>query len=866
MAGRGRPIDRRRFLAATGLGASILIGGGGRLWAAGRVRGDQLAIGFAAVSNCVAPDRFTAELTLANHASLALPRTGWAIYFNVATMVQAADGAGIAVEHVNGDLSRLVPTAEFSPLGSGETRRIGLISDGPTISDTDAPLGFYLVHDPEDRNAIAEPIGDPAIAPFTRPEQLARSADDTLPSQTPALTYEQNAGLSLLPEAALGRITPDPVDAAYPPGQLTITGAARIRHAPALAGEAQFLSAALARLMAGGRPEPGSTIIDLALDPALALPGIAEQGYHLTIAADGVRVAGRTAQGVFHGIQSLLQLMPIAAWQKPQPRLALPFCRVTDAPCFAYRGQHLDVARNFSDKRMVLRVLDLLALYKMNALHLHLTDDEGWRLEMPSLPELTSYGAERGFSPGEAACLQPAFGSGAEGRRAPGSGFFSQRDFIEILRYAKARHIEVIPELDLPGHARAAIKAMAARHDRLMASGRQAEAEAFLLHDPDDRSQYRSVQLWRDNVICIGRDSCYRFIETVIGDLQHAYKQAGLTLKTLHIGGDEVPDGVWENSPSCRRFMAEQGLSTIGDLQEYFFTRLGRILAGRGIAMGGWEQAAQAKIDGKTRLVPPAQRPGFTAYVWSNGWDADRPDIAERLANAGYPVILCNAGELYLDLAYEKAPQEPGAYWAGFTNLRKVFDFLAEGRFDHPAQDASGQAIDPARRSDLERLTPSGAQHLRGIQGALWGENLRSPARVEYLLMPRLIAVAERGWTPAPGAGAAPAVWQQARDAAWNGFANRLGRRELPRLDGFLGSVGYRVPVPGLSLKGGAALANLDTPGLLLRYTLDGNDPTIDAAAYAGPVPLAAGQVLKLAAFTTTGRRGRVATLPGSAA
>jgi hexosaminidase len=862
---RGVPIDRRRFLAATGLGAALLVGRGKPVWAVARVRGDQLAIGFAAVSNCVGPERFTAELTLTNHAPLALPRAGWAIYFNVAAVLQTEPGAGLAVEHVDGDLSRLMPTAEFRPLGPGETRRIGLVSDNPTIADTDAPLGFYLVHDPEDRNAVAEPIGEPAIAPFIRPEQLARSADDPLPSQTPALTYEQNAGLSLLPEAELGHITPEPVEAVYPPGHLAITGAPRIRHAAALAGEAQFLTAALAGLTAG-RPRPCTAHIDLALDPALVLPGIAEQGYRLTIDADGIRIAGRTAQGVFHGIQSLLQLLPIAAWRKPQPSLTLPFCRIADAPAFAYRGQHFDVARNFSDKHLVLRLLDLLALYKMNALHLHLTDDEGWRLEMPSLPELTAYGAERGFSPGEAACLQPAFGSGAERHRAPGSGYFSQRDFVEILRYAKTRHIEVIPELDLPGHARAAIKAMAARHDRLAAAGRQAEAEAHLLHDPDDRSHYQSVQLWHDNVICIGRDSCYRFVETVLGDLQHTYRQAGLTLTTLHIGGDEVPEGVWEESPSCRRFMAEQGLATISDLQAYFFTRLGRILAGRGIAMGGWEQAALAKADGKTRLVPPAQRPGLTAYVWSNGWESERPDIAERLANAGYPVILCNAGELYLDLAYEKAPAEPGAYWAGFTNLRKVFDFLALGRFDHPAQNAAGQAVDPTGRRDLSRLTPSGTQNLRGIQGELWGETLRSPERVEYLLMPRLIAVAERGWTPAPAMGLGPEAWQQARNAAWNGFANRLGQRELPRLDGFLGGVGYRVPVPGLVLKDGAAHANLDTPGLVLRYTLDGSDPSVTAATYSQPVPLAASQILKLAAFTTTGRSGRVVTLPGPAA
>ncbi|MEI9984273.1 MAG: family 20 glycosylhydrolase [Aliidongia sp.] len=149
--------------------------------------------------------------------------------------------------------------------------------------------------------------------------------------------------------------------------------------------------------------------------------------------------------------------------------------------------------------------------------------------------------------------------------------------------------------------------------------------------------------------------------------------------------------------------------------------------------------------------MPPAQRPGFTPYVWRNLWESAVPDVAEQMANAGYQVILCNGAGLYLDMAYEKAPQEPGAYWAGFTKLRKVFDFLAFDRFDHPSVDTMGQPVDPAAHSGLTRLTEAGRANLRGIQGALWGEKLRSPARVDYLLLPRLIAVAERGWTPAPG-------------------------------------------------------------------------------------------------------------------
>jgi hexosaminidase len=816
-------------LAATGLGTALLLGGRTRLFAATALTGGDLAIGFAVLSNGFGDGRCTSELTLTNHGTAPLPARGWAICFNAQVIPKADPASGVALDHVNGDLVRLTPNEGFQPLAPGETRRIALTAEDPIIAVCDAPEGFFLVLDPGGPAAAAEPIGEPMIQPFTRPEQLSRGPKDKVPSQTPSLTFAQNAGLALLPEEAVGRITPLPAEAVFHPGTLQIGRKTRLRHPPALAGEAQLLQTALDGLTTS---DAGAGTIELVLEPGLALPdGIAEQGYVLDIATAGIRLAGRTAQGVFHGIQSLLQLVPVAAWARPQPSLALPFCRIADAPLFAWRGQHFDIARNFSDKRMVLRLIDLLAFYKMNALHLHLTDDEGWRIEIPSLPELTSYGSQRGFSPGERAALQPALGSGPVCGVSPGSGALSQRDFVEILGYAKARHIRVIPEIDLPGHARAAIKAMAARHDRLLAAGKPAEeAEACLLHDPEDQSHYESIQGWHDNVLCIGRDSAYRFIELVVGDLAEAYRQAGLVLDLLHIGGDEVPDGVWENSPACRRFMAEAGLSTIPALQQHFFARLGRILAAQGIAMAGWEQAALVKSDGKEHPVPTDQRPGFTGFVWRNLAESEQPGIAEEMANAGYRTILCNADALYLDMAYEKAPDEPGTYWAGFTNLRKVFDFQPFGR---------------------ATLTAAGRANLLGIQGALWGETLRNPMLVDYLLMPRLIAVAERGWSPAPAG--------EAREVAWTGFANRIGQRELPRLDRM--GVLYRVPVPGLALVEGAVQASLDTPGLVLRCTTDGSDPDAASPAYAGPVPLAKGQVLKAAAFTATGRRGRIAAL-----
>jgi len=169
----------------------------------------------------------------------------------------------------------------------------------------------------------------------------------------------------------------------------------------------------------------------------------------------------------------------------------------------------LDVARNFQPKKQVLKLLEAMSLYKLNTLHLHLTDDEGWRLELPSLPELTSVGAKRGHTLDSKHYLPPSHGSGPDVENTVGSGFYSRADYLEILRYATDRHITVIPEIETPGHARAPIKAMDARYDRLMAEGKEEEAAKNLLRDLNDKSEYRSVQYWNDNVIDVSLPSTY---------------------------------------------------------------------------------------------------------------------------------------------------------------------------------------------------------------------------------------------------------------------------------------------------------------------------------------------------------------------
>ena len=343
---------------------------------------------------------------------------------------------------------------------------------------------------------------------------------------------------------------------------------------------------------------------------------------------------------------------------------------IIDAPRFEYRGFQLDVARNFQPKEAVFRLLDLMARYKLNKFHFHLTDDEGWRLEIPGLPELTRVGARRGHTLDSLDHLQPAYGSGPDVNDAYGSGFYTRTDYLEILKYAKARHIEVIPEIEMPGHARAAVKAMESRF-RALEKLHHPQSRRFLLSDQEDASVYRSAQLYTDHVMNPGLPSTYAFIDKVVAEVVHLHRTAGAPLRTLHVGADELPSGAWEKSPATLALMKREKLVSTTEAWDIFYTRVDQILRKRGVLASGWEElgARKVKLRGADKLIPNPifTQKGFTLYVWNDLDDAE--DLAYRMANAGYRTILAPATHLYFDMAYNKNPDEPGVNWAGYTDM-----------------------------------------------------------------------------------------------------------------------------------------------------------------------------------------------------
>ena len=586
------------------------------------------------------------------------------------------------------------------------------------------------------------------------------------------------------------------------------------------------------------------------------------EAYELVVdPKQGIRIVGASPAGVFYGLQSLRSLLPAPA---PGKGLALPALAVVDAPRFGYRGFMLDVARNFQPKALVLRTLDLLARYKINVFHIHLTEDEGWRVEIPSLPELTAVGARRGHTLDSSRFLPPAWGSGPEVDRPWGSGFYTRADYVEILRYAAARHIEVIPELEMPGHARAAIKAMEARFRERSAAGDAEGARRYLLSDPDDRSEYTSAQLYHDNVMNPALDSTYAFVERVVADLAAIHREAGVPLRNLHMGGDEVPNGVWERSPTAQAYLKQHGLGSVDDLWFVFYGRVEQILKAHGIPLSGWEEIAVRKTrrDGQATLIPNpafAER-GWRAYVWNNvpGWGAE--DLAYRLANGGFKVVLCPVTNLYFDLAWNPNPEEPGLDWGGYVDLRKPFQFIPFDYYSNVRLDRRGNPLDPAVFVGKDRLTDYGRANVLGIQGNLWSETLGGDGRLDYKLVPKLLGLAERAWAADPdwARGARPREVGAALPRGLVPLRERPGQARAAAARSREG-VRYRIPTPGLKAEGGAVLLQPGAAGLHAALHDGRQRAQRPQPEVPGPIPFAGRS--RVAAFDTTGRKGHTARL-----
>ena len=795
-----------------------------------------------------------AQVLLNNQSSVALPagEGNWRIYFHSVRDITAPDQAGLHLNHINGDLMELVPTKAFSGLAVGDKLAFAYSSGEWAVSYSDfMPRAFiaqaglapavFANTDTEDLARFVEPI--------LRPEQQlrygAQGKTDLFPIVTTASRYQDNLAVNqpvVKPAQVAQRIIPAPKDVSYGQGTTMLDASWQIRYAGRLTREALYLQQ---QLEAAGfhldaqpdnLPASGKVIQLSAGDQKAVGDGLASsagagqaESYKLVIGDDQILISGRDNAGAFYAIESLLALLPAGrASQVDLPRLT-----INDSPRFGWRGMHYDVARNFHGKAVTLRLIDEMAHYKLNKLHLHLTDDEGWRLQIPGLPELTEIGGQRCFDLAETRCLLTQLGTGPN-TSGSGNGFYTREDFIDILKYAGLRHIEVIPEIDMPGHSRAAIKSMQARYQRLLAVGQKEAAAQFLLSDPADKSIYKSVQNYTDDSVNLCLPSTYAFAEKVIYELQQMYRAAGLKLAVFHMGGDEVGKGSWTASPACAALFAknEQGVAGIADLKPYFVGKIAAITQARGLDLAGWEDGLMYDPANTFNRKQFANDKVY-ADAWDTIWEWGVADRAYRLANAGYQVILAPGTHLYFDHPYEANPQERGYYWATrYTDTAKVFGFMPDNYYANAQRTRDGSPI-----TNLEALVGRELPPLRqpanivGIQGEVWSETIRTPEQLEQMVYPRLMALAERAWSKASWEADKPDA--AARQQAWALFAQTLALKELPKLAA-AGSAFY-LPPPGAVIRNGQLLANVAYPGLVIEYSLDKGQTW---SRYTGPVPV----------------------------
>ena len=439
------------------------------------------------------------------------------------------------------------------------------------------------------------------------------------------------------------------------------------------------------------------------------------EAYRLHINKEKITIDARDQAGFFYAVVSLMQLMDPAIWKqsgssRTEKTWQIPSCAIEDYPRFKWRGMMLDSSRNFFSKAYVKKFIDRMAQHKLNRFHWHLTDDEGWRIQIKRYPLLAKVGARRGPGTKLPFSTYPAM-------RGPKnqvqSGYYTHSDIREIVAYAKARSIEILPEIDIPGHAKAAIVAY-----------------PKLLQDPKDKSHYRSVQKVRNNTINPGMESSYLFLENVIAEVTKLFP-----FEYIHLGGDEVPKGAWKKSPAVKELMRKRGLNNFKEVQNYFFTRLDKILAKYNRKMIAWQEVLQGK---------PKLRKNDIVMAWKS------PKAGSKAAKQGRNVIMAPVQYLYFDQRYTQSKSEPGHTWSTPVSTQKTYSF-----------------------------NPGNSSYIKGVQACLWSETLLNEKIADYLTWPRTLALAELAWT-------------EQKKRSWNNFKKRVYGKGLKRLN--VQNIQYRKP------------------------------------------------------------------------
>lgn len=758
--------------------------------------------------------RLDLDLTMPKTLPPAVASGDFAIYASFVTTLLPLKSDAFDMEILNGDLVRFTPKPGVT-LKAGTKYTLRLISPGNVNSPYFLLPNAYVLADGLKPRVIAsarttvDPVTGEETLPFVTAysDETRQNNHPETPWLTPERLFEQTASRQAVNAPVSGIIIlPTPVKAEQLEGPaldltkgvaVKLNGVAAADVAPALAG---------------------LKLADTGVPLTVTIVAGKAESYTLVARDGAITITAADAAGASYALRSLSQQ---AAFDKG---LLKPL-HIEDAPRFGFRGLHLDVARNFHPKAQIFKVVEQMAAYKLNRLHLHLGDDEGWRLAISGLPELTDIGSKRCHDPSENTCLLPQLGAGPDASTSV-NGYLTRADYIELLKFARARQIEVIPSFDMPGHSRASIRAMEARARRLIAEGKPEDAARFRLVDPGDTTVYDSIQSYNDNTLDVCLPSTYTFIDAVLTDIKGMHEEAGAPLHIYHLGLDETA-GAWKDSPSCKKLMAGQNL-TYEQLGPQFITRVTRLLTDKGIEPAGWS-------DGMGHVDPATMPKSVQSNTWGGLFSGGIAE-AHKQANQGWNIVLSNPDVMYLDMPYAADGHERGYDWASrATDLYKIFAFMPENL---PANGAV--MLTPANQqgkiSDTVPLTPG--HTITGMQGQLWSEVVRTPQIADYMLFPRTLAVAERAWhraswepTYVPGKSYAfddGSVDKAAVQADWQGFQARVSA-QLPALD--KAGVKYRLPLPGARVKDGRLEANAVPASLKIQYRTKAGSWT----AYSGP-------------------------------
>ena len=409
-----------------------------------------------------------------------------------------------------------------------------------------------------------------------------------------------------------------------------------------------------------------------------AIDSLGAEGYNLSVRSDKVIIKGLQPAGVFYGMQTLLQLLPVKSETLKENRFGIPGVEITDKPRFGWRGMMLDVGRYFYSVDFIKKYIDYLAMHKMNTFHWHLTEDHGWRIEIKKYPRLTDVAAWR-----EATQYGKANG---QLDHNPHGGYYTQDQVREVIAYAKDRFVSIVPEIEMPGHALAALVA----YPELSCTG-----------GPFKIPAYWGIQ---KDVFCAGNEETFKFLEDVLTEVADLFPSP-----VIHIGGDECPKDRWKTCPKCQARIKAEGLKDEHELQSYFITRIEKFLLTKNKRIIGWDEILEGGLAPKAAVM---------------SWRGIKGGIAA--AQLHHDVIMAPTTFAYFDYYQGEPYLEPVAI-GGFLPLEKVYSY-------EPV---------PSELSVEEAL------YIKGVQATVWSEYIHSPEKVEYMSFPRAAAIAEIGWSDA---------------------------------------------------------------------------------------------------------------------